>query len=222
MDQQKYERVAPTHYGIKHEPLLVTGVGSKRRAGQIVGFIGKQLCFFEDDGYIPKIGETVEVMITRPIFPKYTEFDVKEATDRGDNYIPHEGAFNRSRLVAILVKPVDPYAHQLMAIEGFECSGSMCRTTTRAVLTDGSRAIPKEEIQDRSKYPNIINLTPGRCGIHEANNVNAGPTSRQPFQELIPTNVYVEKYLLETKGTMFYIAGMTRVEDCEYKNAFKK
>jgi hypothetical protein len=215
----QYVRLAPTHYGVKHEPLRATAFSSKKREGQNVTFIGKQLCFFENDGYIPTVGETVEVMISRPIFGRYTEVDIEAARRAGGVHLPTEGSLNRNRLTAVLVRTVEPDKHQLMAIDGFECAGTMCRTTTRAIITDGSQAFPKTTKWD--KYGEPISLTPGRCGIREANNVNAGLVWKQAFQELIPTNVYVEKALLEERKTMFYISGMTRVEDCYYRDLFK-
>lgn len=222
MEQTLFDRIAPTQYGIKHEPLMVTAIGSNKRNGQIVAFIGKQLCFFEHDGYIPTIGEKVEVMITRAIYPKYTESDVTEATLRGDKYIPYEGAFNRGRLVAALIRPVEPDKHQLMAITGFECSGSMCRTTSSAMVTDGSKPFLISDLRrDKNFSHRSISLTPGRCGIRESMNVNSGRTWEIPYQPLIPTNVYVDKAVMEERKTLFYIAGMTRVEDSEYSHLFK-
>lgn len=226
MTQDPYVRKSPTHYGVKHEPLMVTAIASNRREGQVVGFIGKQLCFFEHDGYIPTVGETVEVMISRPIFGKYTKEEadaIEEAFGKNSGHRPPVGSLNRSKLIAVLIRPVEPDKHQLMAINGFECSGTMCRTITQAIPTDGSRAIPQEEISRMIKNGDdrLISLTPGRCGIREANNVNAGATWKQPYQDLIPTNVYIDKKILEERSTMFYIIGMTRVEDCQYRNLFK-
>jgi len=224
MTHDPYARIAPTHYGVIHQPLMVTALASNKRVGQVVAFIGKQLCFFEDDGYIPTIGEKVEVMISRPIYPRYNAHDIEQLKiHHGENYtgyIPEEGVINRGRLMAVLVRPVEPDKHQLMAIDGFECSGSMCRTTTNAVITDGSRALPKTMKWDQ--YGTPISLTPGRCGIREAMNANAGNTWKVPYSPLIPTNVYVDKQLMEERRTMFYISGMTRVEDCTYFSLFKR
>lgn len=207
-------------FGIKHEPLLVTAVASNKRDGQVVAFLEKQLCFFEHDGYIPQIGETLEVMISRPLFPYYSQKDVDEMASRDEKFIPPVGAINRRRLMAVLIRPVEPDKHQLMAIDGFECSGSMCRTMTSATITDGSGPIEREVAWKRDKFP--ISLTPGRCGITVANNTNAGSTWKVPYLPRVSTNVYVDKALMEEKKTLFFISGMTRIEDCEYSNLFKR
>src|SRR3546814_4928830 len=97
--------------GIVHKPLLATVAPNRNKPGQVVAFIENQLCFFEPDSLVPAVGETVEVMITRPVHPKDDRF------------------FNFDRLTGLMIRVVDREHHALVAIDGFECSGSMCSTT---------------------------------------------------------------------------------------------
>src|SRR3546814_9617058 len=93
--------------GIVHKPLLATVAPNRNKPGQVVAFIENQLCFFEPDSLVPAVGETVEVMITRPVHPKDDRF------------------FNFDRLTGLMIRVVDREHHALVAIDGFECSGSM-------------------------------------------------------------------------------------------------
>src|SRR3546814_106619 len=96
---------------------------TRNKPVQVVAFIEKRPCYFEPDCLVPAVGETVEVMITRPVHPKDDRF------------------FNVDRLTGLMIRVVDREHHALVAIDGFECSGSMCSTTAWGAVTDGSRAI---------------------------------------------------------------------------------
>lgn len=193
----------PEILGVRHEPLIVTPVESKRRAGQVIAFLGNQICFFESGTPQPPVGVPVEVMITRPLY-----------------YRNDAGGYDWNRLMALLVEAVDPMKHLLVAIEGFECSGSMCSTTALGCLSSGS-PISREEVWSGSKSSSRLDVTPGRTHVRVANNVNAGRTWRVPYKQLIPTNVYIERELFKEKRTMIRAAGLTRVEDGEYRHLVK-
>lgn len=55
------------------EPLLVRVEESNMHKDKPVAFIGNQLCFFEHSGTQPTIGDTVQVMITRPVWTRFEE-----------------------------------------------------------------------------------------------------------------------------------------------------
>src|SRR3546814_10029251 len=83
--------------GIVHKPLLATVAPNRNKPGQVVAFIENQLCFFEPDSLVPAVGETVEVMITRPVHPKDDRF------------------FNFDRLTGLMIRVVDREHHALVA-----------------------------------------------------------------------------------------------------------
>src|SRR3546814_12784226 len=72
----------------------------------------------------------------------------------------------------------------LVAIDGFECSGSMCSTTAWGAVTDGSRAIGRDDIvqgtgPSRVQLRDNFMVTPGQSRIRFADNVNAKPGEYQ-------------------------------------------
>src|SRR3546814_3516291 len=80
--------------GIVHKPLLATVAPNRNKPGQVVAFIENQLCFFEPDSLVPAVGETVEVMITRPVHPK---------DDR---------SFNFDRLTGLMIRQSEEHKSQ--------------------------------------------------------------------------------------------------------------
>ncbi len=197
-------------HGIKHHPLLAT-VQANRRAGRDnVAMVDGQLCFFERGSPIPAVGETVEVMIVRPIHPRVTE----SGADRIDF----------DRLVGLEIRVVDRSMHQLVAIDGFECSGDMCSTTAHGAVTDGSRSLTRSDIMVgigrgcRDLRDNFT-ITPGRSRIVEMNNVNTGPNN--PWKDGIPTNVWVDVNprtglaQRQPRGGCVRVAGLTRIDDLQ-------
>ena len=202
-------------YGIRHTPLVAQVCANKRKPDQVVAFIGAQICFFERSSSIPRAGEKVEVMITRPMYGRYPE--------------GHEraGAPDYASLRALMIEVVDPLRHMLVAIDGFECSGSMCRTTAHGRETDGLRALTSEEMYPPKRPGESTSawidrtrggmwLTPGRCGIRVADNVNVGWHGREA-KPLMPTNVWVETSIYDEKrGCGVRVAGLTRIEDGEW------
>jgi hypothetical protein len=73
------------------------------------------------------------------------------------------------------VEPVTD-AYELVSHNGFECSGSMCRTLAYAGASHGY-------------------ITPGRVQqlVHVAENANAGKTWNIPFTPLQPGQVYIKR-----------------------------
>lgn len=99
----------------KYEPLIVTPVASTKKPGQIVAFIGPQVCFFERNAPIPPLGTPLEVMITRALYST-----------------KQDGQRDWTRVFALLLRPVTP-EWTLIEHNGFECSGSMCSTTATMI-----------------------------------------------------------------------------------------
>lgn len=73
-----------------YETLFVTAIPSNRVADQVVAFLGKQRVLFEDESRQPAPGETIPVMLTRPLYRK-TE----------------DGGYNFNALTAVLVQEVN-------------------------------------------------------------------------------------------------------------------
>lgn len=235
MTEELYTPHPRESYGIRHVPLIVRPVPSRHIPGQCVAFIGKQRCFFERDGLQPQPGVPIEVMITRPLNGKKLYQSPPGSSYPSSPEDPHY-VIDRSRLTAVLIQPVETDKHILVAIDGFECSGTMCTTTAQGVITTGQAAWSPTQVwplQRKDKVirsrtepvndPKRMSLTPGRSGVIVAHNVNAGSTWKQPYQKLTPTNVYVERDIYEEKqGYCVRVAGLTRPEDCDYFHLFRK
>ncbi|TCU34045.1 hypothetical protein [Rhizobium azibense] len=177
----------------EYEPLMVTPVESNRKPGQVVAFMGRQLCFFENGSPVPQIGAPVEVMITRALYSK------KE-----------DGLKDWNRVFALLLQVVTS-EWTLIEHNGFECSGSMCSTTATMIG-------PKHLIGDKGVGPW---LTPGRTMIYEAGNVNAGLTWKQPYVPRRPGKAYINTAELLAGKFPLRIQGLARVEDGMYAHAVK-
>lgn len=202
------DRITKT-YGMIHQPLIAKVEASRRQDGGVVAFIREQLCFFERGTPQPKAGDSVEVMITRPVHP-YAE-------EHGWKYI------DSSRLTGLNVQVVDRSRHQLVAIDGFTCSGSMCSTTAVGAPTDGHRPLTWHDLyRDSGNRPialrDTFTITPGRTRILEIDNVNA---RYGEWREGTPTNVWVEVdprtmlALRQPRGGCVRVAGLTRMEDLD-------
>lgn len=124
------------------------------------------------EGEQPEIGSEVEAMIVMP---------------------GKKGTTLRLRLVR--------HDDVLIYHDGFECSGSMCRTTALA------------HIQGKTGPRDYITLTPGRSGIYVADNVNCG-FHGLPYFPCIPGKVYVRDGDIN-RGTV-RIQGLDSVEDMDF------
>lgn len=193
-------------YGVVHQPLVARFDRNRRDTSKTVAFIGRQLCFLERGSIVPQPGEEREVMITRAVYGKHPQ---------GHKWA---GGIDHGSLRGLMVEVVDPARHTLVAIDGFECSGTMCSTTASGRETDGTRTFTGEDVwtgmsQRRTGGgPRTITVTPGRTDIREAFNVNKryGETPNPCH----PTNVWVERALAEERGyCLVRIAGLTRIED---------
>lgn len=160
----------------RYEPLLVTPEQSKRHPDRVVAFIGRQLCFFEKNCPQPPVGQPVEVMITRPLYR------------RKDN-----GYYDRQQIVALVIRPVTD-ADALVEHNGFECIGSMCRTTASAILDN-----------------DFLMLTPGRTDVFVADNVNA----RFYNNEMIARRPGYAWIRRDNDGVA-RLEGLARIDDAEY------
>jgi hypothetical protein len=181
---------------------------NRRDPSKAVAFLGQQLCFLERDSVVPPVGTAVEVMITRAVY--------------GKNEFGHP---NYRSLQALMIDVIDPERHMLVAIDGFECSGSMCRTTAYGRETDGSRLLTSDDVHPRKltgestsawsdRSRGSMWLTPGRTDIFVADNVNARFGESRPTR---PTNVWVQRAeYVEKSGCGVRVAGLTRVEDGDW------
>lgn len=202
-------------YGIKHVPLMATVQANRRPGGKPVAFIDGQLCFFAKGSPVPAIGETVEVMITRPIHPM-------DAENR---------FYDFDRVTGLEIQVVDPARHVLVAIDGFEMSGSGCSITAIGCETNGRRPLNQGDIKIGTG-PNAVRLrdsftiTPGRTGIRSFGDSNDGG-----WTDGIPTNVYADRCertgLAQRRARVagdrmtVRTAGLTRIEDLACADALK-
>lgn len=185
---QHYERKRPRPMPV-YEPLIVTPIPSRHKSGSAVAFIGKQLCFFEKEEPMPAFDVPIEVMITRVLYHRHPE---------GHEFAGH---YDWTRILALVLRPVSN-KYVLISHGGFECSGSMCRTTANIHAEDGSRG------------DDMRCITPGRSIIYEASNVNSGTTWKQQYTPLRPGKVWVERVKYEDQWSNFFrVEGVARVED---------
>lgn len=193
---------------LEYKPLVVTPIPSNKKDGQAVAFIGKQLCFFEHDAPIPEIGKAVEVMITRALYRK----------DPSDSY-------RQDSVLALLLRPVtEDYA--LISHDGFECFGTMCRTTasswmTRDEMLEVGLKPEKFFLNKLERRGMVANITPGRTGVWEADNVNSSYYNL-PSIPLRPGKVWVKRNDLKVSRSFVRAEGLARVEDGIYAGYVKK
>ena len=138
--------------------------GKSRAIARIAGY----LCVFEDRHAQPELNKEVEVMICGVAFNKNAE-----------------GRIDRSSVRFLLLRTV-PDNFVLVSHQGFECSGTMCRTLAHTKF-EGKP----------------LSITPGRVGIYVADNVNAGwkpPGEAKPIERLPlrPGFVYVDRDAAKT------------------------
>ena len=201
-------------YGTAYQPLLAT-VAAGRKPGQVVAFLDGQLCFFERDTPTPRIGDTVEVMIVRPVHPRAmlhgcptTQFD---------------------RLVGLEIRIVDRTRHALVATDGFDRSGSGCATSAVGCATDGTRVLTRADVyrgvgRDAKRLRDAFTLTPGRSGVAFADNVSPAFHGRE-WAATTPTNVWVDidprtdlaqrRSRVAGDSPTVRVAGLTRIADLE-------
>lgn len=143
---------------------VVPRQGKSRIIARVAGF----LCVFEDRHAQPEVDKEVEVMICGVAYNK-----------------TNDGRIDHSSVRFLLLRTVTP-DFVLVRHEGFECSGSMCRTLAYAKLDGRS-----------------ITITPGRVGVYVTDNVNVGwhpPGASEPIkqQPLRPGYVYVDSTAART------------------------
>jgi hypothetical protein len=117
----------------EYVPLIAEVTENKNKSGSLVAFVQRQLCFFERDTDISdlKVGDTVEVMLTRGLYKRHPE---------GHEYA---GRPNWNGLVALIIDRVDPEKHKLITTVGFtalEDKESPIRATTTGNI-DGNKTI---------------------------------------------------------------------------------
>jgi len=175
----------PPHSLPDYPTLEVKVIAGKKNPKEVVAFINRQLCFFEKDDPFPKVGSTVEVMITRWRWRKLPD-----------------GTYDMSKPLAYMLRVADLERFVKVRHYGFECAGSMCATT--ASVDD----LPDSNGKSRRTW-----VTPGRTGIFQADNVNAGYTWKQEYAALRPGFIWVDKKRYDARLSPLRCEGMARVED---------
>jgi hypothetical protein len=198
-------------YGIQHVPLMATVQHNRRKGGKPVAFIDGQLCFFAHGTPVPAVGETVEVMIVRPIHPM-------DAEDRFRDF---------DKLVGLEIQIVDPLKHLLVAIDGFEMSGSGCAVSALGCETNGRRPLNRGDLylgsgSGQVRLRDSFTVTPGRTGVRYHGERWDGTRT---WVDGIPTNIWVDRDPKTGKaqrrarvaGDRMTVraAGLTRIEDLE-------
>lgn len=202
-------------YGTTYVPLVARIQRNRRDPSKRVAFIGRQLCFLDRRFPVLDPGTEIEVMVVQASYGIYPD-DHQWA-----------GSTNRFALRGLMIQPVDRALHALVAIDGFECSGTMCRTTAHGRETDGSRALTSEEVYPRIRPGESISawnardrgtmwLTPGRTDVFVAENVNARFDRREPTP-LRPMNVWVERsQIAEKSGCGVRVLGLSSLDDADW------
>lgn len=202
-------------FGTTYVPLLARIQANRRDPSRVVAFIGPQLCFLDRGVPLPAIGSEIEVMVTQAAYGVHP----------ADHAWP--GAADRSVLRGLTIRPVDRALHALVAIDGFECAGTMCSTTAHGRETDGSRPLTAEEAYPRprkgesreafrARDAGSMWLTPGRCDVAVADNVNVRH-DRSDARPLRPMNVWVERALVrERSGCGVRILGLSSLDDADW------
>lgn len=128
----------------KPEPILVTVKVNQQDPTKRYGFIGRQKCYFENDGVALVEGTTVPVMITRPFYGKTPD-----------------GRRDPTNIIAVFVRPTDTDEYALVRHTGFECSGSMCATTA-SLADENGKSIGGLITPGRSEIRVADNVSAGR------------------------------------------------------------
>lgn len=207
-------------YGKIYAPLIARIERNRRDASKRVAFIGKQLCFLDRRFPLLDPGTEIEVMVTHASYGVHPE---------GHQYA---GSTDWSVLRGLAIQPVDRELHELVAIDGFECSGTMCRTTAHGRTTDGSRVLTSEEVyptrrpgeslRDLNSRDRSMSVTPGRTDVFVAENVNVGFNGRQPTPRR-PMNVWVEKSrIAENSGCCVRILGLSSLDDATWSRLVRR
>lgn len=154
------------------------------RKGDVVCEIEGILCLFPRRMEQPEADRDIDVMITHHPNPVWVE-----AADGATEY----GLPKRTPTIGFLfVAPVTD-DHVLVSHKGFECCGSMCRTT--------ARIDPAGEARLKARFGRGVGwLTPGRSPVIETDNVNVGwsyadsrtgEMRRQEWREPVPSLAFV-------------------------------
>lgn len=128
------------------------------RKGDVVCDVEGILCLFPRGMVPPEPGQMVEVMITHHPNPKWPDIP-SDASDEIRKANPPT--------ISLLFVALVTDDHVLVSHKGFECSGSMCRTTAH-VDKAGNAAVKVRLGRD------VCWLTPGRSPVIEVSNVNVG------------------------------------------------
>ncbi len=169
---------------------------ARGRKGDTICDIDGILCLFPRKFAQPEPGIDLEVMITHhpnPIWPDLPS----DAPDEVRQANPPKIGF-------LFVAPVTD-DHVLVSHKGFECSGSMCRTT--ASVDERGEAVVKARLGRHVGW-----LTPGRSPVVEVSNVNVG-WHGQKRRDPIPGLAYVSLVdLRDGKNRVCGLPDLTHVD----------
>jgi hypothetical protein len=160
--------------------IVTPTIGKSRLIARVDGVLG----IFDDKFEQPQVGQPVEVMISGVC---YNRCD--------DGYVDPDSV--RFVFLRVVTPDLVEISH-----DGFECSGTMCRTLAHA------------------KYDNrTIYLTPGRTGVWVADNVNVGWKTLSGTierQELRPGVCYVEAARIN-KGGAVRVEGVGSINELDFR-----
>lgn len=179
-----------------NKQLIVTPVASNKKPGQVVAFIGKQLCFFESGDPMPVPNVPVSVMISRPVYRKCAP--------------PREAYFDFENVMALVLRVVTE-DHLLVKHDGFERSGSMCCETSSGILFSGRRI---SLTPGRTGVFILDNM--GTVYDNSVNRTYGDGLKQKPLGEARPGYAYISNKILLEKRSMIRIEGLLDVEDGEY------
>ena len=114
----------------------------------------------------------------------------------------------------------------LISHDGFECFGTMCRTTasswmTRDEMLEVGLKPEKFFLNKLERRGMVANITPGRTGVWEADNVNSSYYNL-PSIPLRPGKVWVKRNDLKVGRSFVRAEGLARVEDGIYAGYVRK
>lgn len=168
----------------------------KGRKGDVICEVDGILCLFPRKLAQPSPDQDIDVMITHhpnPIWPNIPYNAPNELREK-----------NPPTIGFLFVAPVTE-DHFLVSHDGFECSGSMCRTTARVDKAS--------DAEMHAKHGRTVGwLTPGRSPVVEVSNVDTSFYNK-PRRVPVPGQAYVSMAdLREGKNRVCGLPDLSQVD----------
>jgi len=181
---------------MNNQQLIVTPVVSNKKPGQIVAFIGKQLCFFDSSDPTPVPNVPVSVMVSRPVYRKRAA--------------PNQDYYDFENLMALVLRVVTE-DHLLVQYDGFERQGSMCTETASGLLFSGKRI---GLTPGRTGVYILDNM--GTVYDNSVNRTYGDGLKQKAMRPRRPGYAYISNKILLEKGNMVRIEGLVDPKEGEY------